>query len=136
MLVAMIGVLSHYISKPDIIKTTLKECKMVLSLTFAFAGGGGGSGGCFYFGFLGNALFSRIHFFGMRSLFWGDFWASIFFNGISNSPTSSSLWPSPSSLLFCHLLFKKCDSTPIKYIHLYAKFLHCLLNKLHKELYI
>ena len=84
--------LSHYISKPNIIKTPLKECEMVLSLTFAFAGGGPGN--CFYFGFLGNALFSRIHFFGMRSLFWGDFWASIFFNGISNSPTSSSLWPS------------------------------------------
>ena len=93
----MVGVLSHYISKPDIIQTTLKECEMVLSLTFAFAGGEGGRsgpGGYFYFGFLGTALFSRIHFFGMRSLFWGDFWASIFFNGVSNSPTSSSLWPS------------------------------------------
>ena len=32
----------------------------------------------------------------MRSLFWGAFWASIFFNGTSNSPTSSSLWPSSS----------------------------------------
>eukprot|EP00493_Phyllostaurus_siculus_P020602 UN20927 len=42
-----------------------------LSLTFAIAGGGPGSGpgGCFYFGFLGTALFSRIRFFGMRSLF-------------------------------------------------------------------
>lgn len=57
---------------------------------------GGGPGGCFCFHFLGTALFSRINFFGMRSLFWGAFWASIFFNGTSNSPTSSSLWPTSS----------------------------------------
>ena len=31
---------------------------------------------------------------------------------------------------------KTCDSTPIKYIHLYAKLLHCVLNELLKELYI
>eukprot|EP00493_Phyllostaurus_siculus_P016431 UN16679 len=36
------------------------------SLTFAIAGKGPGSGpgGCFYFGFLGTALFSRINFSG------------------------------------------------------------------------
>ena len=94
----MVGVLSHYISKPDIIKTTLIEyasCFFVSNFRHCWRGGGeSGPGGCFYFGFLGTALFSRIHFFGMRSLFWGDFWASIFFNGVSNSPTSSSLRPS------------------------------------------
>ena len=95
----MVGVLSHYISQIDITKAALKKCEMVLLLTFAFALQGGRPGGCFCFHFLGTALFSRINFFGMRSLFWGAFWASIFFNGTSNSPTSSSLWPSSSSSL-------------------------------------
>ena len=41
MLVAMVGVLSHYISKLDITNTSLKKCEMVLFLTFAFALWGG-----------------------------------------------------------------------------------------------
>ena len=37
MLVALVGVLSHYISQLDITKTALKKCEIVLFLTFAFA---------------------------------------------------------------------------------------------------
>ena len=37
MLVAMVGVLSHYISQLDITKAALKKCEMILLLTFAFA---------------------------------------------------------------------------------------------------
>lgn len=44
----------------------------------------------------GNCTLLPNSFFGIQSLFWGAFWASIFFNGTSNSPTSSSLWPSSS----------------------------------------
>ena len=74
--------------------------RFVSNFRLRFVGGPeGGPGGCFCFRFLGTALFSRIRFFGMRSLFWGAFWASIFFNGTSNSPTSFSLWPSSSSML-------------------------------------
>ena len=59
MLVAMVSVLSNYISQLDITKTALKKCEMVLFLTFAFALGGrgeGGPGGSFC-AFLPNSFF-------------------------------------------------------------------------------